>query len=100
MLEVVKFYEYIIENNTIKQVEYEAEETRKHFYLVNARGGHRFIDKCDFEKISNNRILSFNDDYGKYVRMLIVYQEQKLEKTKQKYEQQLVTFEALKKLIP
>ena len=99
-MEPIKFYEYIIKDNTIKKIEYEADEENKGYYIVNSIWNRRFIDKDDFGKIYNNRILSYEDDYDKYVRLLLIYQEQKVEKSRKTYEQQLATFEELKKLIP
>lgn len=99
-MDTIKFYEYMIKDNTIIKTEFEVEEMRKDFYLVESRWNRRFINKSDFEKIVSNRILSFNDDFDKYARMLLIYQEQKVEKSKRTYEQQLRTFNALKTLFP
>lgn len=98
MLELVTIYEYIIENKTIKQFKYEAEENEKHYYLVQGRSGNRFIDKRDFEKIMSNRIISYKDDLHEYTRILIEYQEDKVQKYKKQYEQQLEVLEELLKL--
>lgn len=98
MLELVTIYEYIIEDKTIKQFEYEAEETGKDYYLVIGRSGNRFINKNDFGKIMSNRIVTLENDYSKYKRLLIEYQEDKVQKYKKQYEQQLEVLEELLKL--
>ena len=99
MLKEVTIYEYIIEDKTIKEFEFEAEEAHANFYLVHGRSGQRYINKDDLNKIYNNRIITFENDLDKYKRMLIEYQEEKVIKYKKQYEQQLDVLEELIKLL-
>lgn len=88
-------YDYVIENNKIKKYEYEVEEDKKSFYRIKNKSNQRLIDKSTFDIVIRNRIVSYEDDFEKFKKILIEYQEEKVEEYKERYEQQL---EILKKI--